>query len=259
MNCWKHREVRQCFRLRCISFPELLYYCNQYCIYLSMVPSFGLSMFQLRDLESKLKAQNPNMIPDSSSATPGDAKLQPFSRVEAMVEEENDTLRSSESSRPEGPEAAVNEKKRKGDARNASMGGEQEENIILRSSNSLNKQRPLIEKSLIAEAPEAAVSEKKRKGDARDASMGGGEPENNDPASGQNAGGMKRSLAGDRESRLKRTSTEPPSRVVKNLIRSTASSRAAAAAAAAHKVSAPSSRVSRQQPGGKKTTRGWVR
>ncbi|XP_012704224.1 kinesin-like protein KIN-14E isoform X2 [Setaria italica] len=172
----------------------------------------AMLQIKLRDLESKLKAQNPNMILDSTIATPGEAKLLPFSRVEAMIEKENH---------------------------------------LLRSSNSLNKQQPLSENSSLPEAPEAVVNEKKRKGDARNASIGG-EQENNGPASGQNVG-RKRSLPGERESRQKRTSTEPQ---VKNLGRSTASSRAAAAAT--HKVSAPSSRFSRQQPGGNKT-RGWVR
>ncbi|CAN6308312.1 unnamed protein product [Urochloa humidicola] len=174
----------------------------------------ALLQIKLRDLESKTKVQDTNFILDPIVGTPGEAKLLPFSREEAMGEKENH---------------------------------------ILRSSNSLNKQQqPLGENSCLPEAPEAVVNEKKRKGDARNASVGG-EQENNGPAAGQNVG-RKRSLPGERESRLKRKSTEPQ---VKNLGRSTASSRAAAAAA--HKVSAPSSRgVPRQQAGGNKT-RGWVR
>ncbi|CAN6285982.1 unnamed protein product [Urochloa humidicola] len=167
---------------------------------------------KLRDLESKTNVQDTNIILDSVVGTPREAKLLPFSREEAMGEKENH---------------------------------------ILRSSNSLNKQQPLGENSCLPEAPEGVVNEKKRKGDARNASVGG-EQENNGPAAGQNVG-RKRSLPGERESRLKRKSTEPQ---VKNLGRSTASSRAAAAAT--HKVSAPSSRVPRQQTGGNKT-RGWVR
>ena len=152
------------------------------------------------------------MTLDTAIATPREAKLPPFSREEAMSEKEKH---------------------------------------ILRSSNSLNKQQPPNDKSCVADGPEAAVSEKKRKGDARNASMGG-EQENKGPAAGQNVG-RKRSLPGERETRLKRKSTEPQ---VKNLGRSTASSRAAAAAT--HKAAGPSSRVPRQQPGGTKT-RGWVR
>jgi len=95
----------------------------------------------------------------------------------------------------------------------------EKEKHILRSSNSLNKQQPPNDKS----------------------------------AAGQNVGRKRRSLPGEREARLKRKSTEPQ---VKNLGRSTASSRAAAAAT--HKAAGPSSRVPRQQPGGTKT-RGWVR
>ena len=171
-----------------------------------------LSIFQLRDLESKTKVQETNMTLDTAIATPREAKLPPFSREEAMSEKEKH---------------------------------------ILRSSNSLNKQQPPSENSCVPDGPEAAVNEKKRKGDARNASMGG-EQENNAPAAGQNVG-RKRSLPGERETRLKRKSTEPQ---VKNLGRSTASSRAAAAAT--HKAAGPSSRVPRQQPGGTKT-RGWVR
>ena len=173
-----------------------------------------LSIFQLRDLESKTKVQETNMTLDTAIATPREAKSPPFSGEEAMSEKEKH---------------------------------------ILRSSNSLNKQQPPNDKSCVADGPEAAVSEKKRKGDARNASIGG-EQENNAPAAGQNVGRKRRSLPGEREARLKRKSTEPPQ--VKNLGRSTASSRAAAAAT--HKAAAPSSRVPRQQPGGTKT-RGWVR
>ncbi|CAL4920379.1 unnamed protein product [Urochloa decumbens] len=173
----------------------------------------ALLQIKLRDIESETKVQDTNIILDPIVGTPGEAKFVPFSREEAMSEKENH---------------------------------------ILRSSNSQNKQQqPLSENSCLAEVPEAVVNEKKRKGDARNASMGG-EQENNGPAGGQNVG-RKRSLPGDREARLKRKSTEP---LVKNLGRSTASSRAAAAAT--HKVPGPSSRVPRQQPGGNKT-RGWVR
>ncbi|RLN16990.1 kinesin-II 85 kDa subunit isoform X2 [Panicum miliaceum] len=172
----------------------------------------AMLQIKLRDLESKTKVQETNMTLDSAIATPREAKLPPFSRGEAMSEKEK---------------------------------------RFLRSSNSLNKQQPLSENSSVPDGPEAAVNEKKRKGDARNASIGG-EQENNGLAAGQNVG-RKRSLPGEREARVKRKSTEPQ---VKNLGRSTASSRAAAAAT--HKVAAPSSRVPRQQPGGTKT-RGWVR
>lgn len=175
-----------------------------------VTPSLAIC-FQLRDLESKTKVEERNMIMESTIATPGpgEVKLLPVSRDEAMGEKENH---------------------------------------ILRSSNSVNKQQPLGENSCAPEA--AAVIEKKRKGDARNASMGG-EQENN---GGQNVG-RKRSLPVEREARLKRKSTEPPPQV-KNLGRSTASSRAAAAAT--HKATAPGSRVPKQQAGGNKT-RGWVR
>ncbi|KAG2555286.1 hypothetical protein PVAP13_9KG561500 [Panicum virgatum] len=172
----------------------------------------AMLQIKLRDLESKTKVQETNMTLDTAIATPREAKLPPFSREEAMSEKEKH---------------------------------------ILRSSNSLNKQQPPSENSCVPDGPEAAVNEKKRKGDARNASMGG-EQENKGPAAGQNVG-RKRSLPGERETRLKRKSTEPQ---VKNLGRSTASSRAAAAAT--HKAAGPSSRVPRQQPGGTKT-RGWVR
>ena len=117
------------------------------------------------------------MTLDTAIATPREAKSPPFSGEEAMSEKEKH---------------------------------------ILRSSNSLNKQQPPNDKSCVADGPEAAVSEKKRKGDARNASMGG-EQENKGPVAGQNVG-RKRSLPGERETRLKRKSTEPQ---VKNLGRST--------------------------------------
>lgn len=154
------------------------------------------------------------MVVDSIVATPVTAKALPFPREDEVMSEK--------------------------------------ENHILRSSNSLNKEQPLKENSSLPPDVPDAVNEKKRKGDARNASTGG-EQENSGIAAGQNVG-RKRSLPAEREARLKMMSTEPPQ--VKNLGRSTASSRAAATAAT-HKVAA-SSRVPRQQPGGNKT-RGWVR
>jgi kinesin family protein C2/C3 len=71
-----------------------------------------LSIFQLRDLESKTKVQETNTTLDSVIATPREAKLPPFSREEAMSEKEK---------------------------------------RILRSSNSLNKQQPLSENSSVPE------------------------------------------------------------------------------------------------------------
>ncbi|GJN09325.1 hypothetical protein PR202_ga27324 [Eleusine coracana subsp. coracana] len=96
---------------------------------------------KLRDLENNLqertKVQDSNKILDSTTsttvATPGEAKLPPLSREEAMSEKENRILRSSNSLKKQPvsenssvPEAreVLNEKKRKGDARNASIGGE---------------------------------------------------------------------------------------------------------------------------------------
>ncbi|WVZ55152.1 hypothetical protein U9M48_005852 [Paspalum notatum var. saurae] len=103
---------------------------------------------KLRDLESKTKVQDTDMVPESTIATPREAKVVPFSREEAMS---------------------------------------QKENHVLRSSNSLNKEQPpLGENSSLAEAPET-VKERKRKGDARTTSIGG-EQENNGPAAAQNVG-----------------------------------------------------------------------
>ena len=85
------------------------------------------------------------MTLDTAIATPREAKLPPFSREEAMSEKEKHILRSSNSLNkqqppsenscvPDGPEAAVNEKKRKGDARNASIVGEQESNRLKKTA-----------------------------------------------------------------------------------------------------------------------------
>jgi kinesin family protein C2/C3 len=126
----------------------------------------------------------------------------------------------------------------------------EKENRILRSSDALNKQQPDAENPSL---PPEAGNEKKRKGGTRNVSIGGEQENSGVVPGGQNAG-RKRSLPAEREARLKRKSTEPPPQV-KNLVRSTASSRAAATAT--HKA-APSSRVAKQQPGGNKT-RGWVR
>ncbi|TVU48633.1 hypothetical protein EJB05_08274 [Eragrostis curvula] len=97
---------------------------------------------KLRELENnaqeRTKVQDTIVMRDSTNsttvATPGEGKLQPVSREEAMSEKENRILRSSnslnkqlvseDSSLPEAREV-VNEKKRKGDARNASIGGEE--------------------------------------------------------------------------------------------------------------------------------------
>ncbi|XP_062209600.1 kinesin-like protein KIN-14E [Phragmites australis] len=104
----------------------------------------SMLQIKLRNLESNLqertKLQGTNMTLDSVNSTrvstPGEAKVLPSSREEAMSEKENRILRSSNSlnnqpvsdnsSLPEAPEPATNERKRKGDARNASIGGEQE-------------------------------------------------------------------------------------------------------------------------------------
>ncbi|XP_062217052.1 kinesin-like protein KIN-14E [Phragmites australis] len=106
------------------------------------------SMLQnkLRELETNLqertKLQDTNiMMLDSAtstrvSSTPGEAKVLASSREEAMSEKENRILRSSNSLNKQPvsdnsslPEVAVNEKKRKGDARSASIGGEQENSL----------------------------------------------------------------------------------------------------------------------------------
>ncbi|KAL6660269.1 hypothetical protein ACP70R_002391 [Stipagrostis hirtigluma subsp. patula] len=102
----------------------------------------SMLQIKLKNLESNMhertKQQDENMALDSTesvrTATPGEAKVPPFLREEAMNEKENNILRSSNSltkpvsnkcSLPEAPDA-VHEKKRKGDARNVSIGAEQE-------------------------------------------------------------------------------------------------------------------------------------
>ncbi|KAL5209895.1 hypothetical protein ABZP36_005518 [Zizania latifolia] len=102
---------------------------------------------KLRDLENNLQERTTtvqdttNMILDSTNCMrvtttpgPGEAKAQLFTREEAMCEKEHHILRSSDSankivsnnSSVAGPTEVVNEKKRKGDARNPSIGGELE-------------------------------------------------------------------------------------------------------------------------------------
>jgi kinesin family member C2/C3 len=95
-------------------------------------PELGASTCQLRELESKAKEQDTNMTTVESRvvvATPVNAKV--------MSEKENHVLRISNSlnkkldhaeNTPEAPEAACNERKRKGEARNASIGGGEQEN-----------------------------------------------------------------------------------------------------------------------------------
>ncbi|XP_052149349.1 kinesin-like protein KIN-14E isoform X2 [Oryza glaberrima] len=96
-----------------------------------------------RDLENNLQErttlQDTNMILDSTNcmrvaSTPGEAKAHLLTREEAMSEKEQHILRSSDSMNKKvtnnssivGAPEVVNEKKRKGDARNSSIGGELE-------------------------------------------------------------------------------------------------------------------------------------
>ncbi|XP_021311969.1 kinesin-like protein KIN-14E [Sorghum bicolor] len=106
----------------------------------------SMLQIKLRDLESKTKEQDTNMMSVESTvvATPVNVKLPlppplPFPRDEALSEKENRILRSSDALNKQQPHAerpslppdapqAGNEKKRKGDARNASIGGGQQEN-----------------------------------------------------------------------------------------------------------------------------------
>ncbi|ONL92878.1 Di-glucose binding protein with Kinesin motor domain [Zea mays] len=93
----------------------------------------SMLQIKLRELESKAKEQDTNMTAVVESrvvvATPVNAKV--------MSEKENHVLRISNSlnkqlahveNTPEAPEAACNERKRKGEARNASIGGGEQEN-----------------------------------------------------------------------------------------------------------------------------------
>uniref|UniRef100_A0A0E0K7U2 Kinesin-like protein n=1 Tax=Oryza punctata TaxID=4537 RepID=A0A0E0K7U2_ORYPU len=103
----------------------------------------AMLQIKLRDLENNLQErttlQETNMILDSTNcmrvaSTPGEAKTHLFTREEAMSEKEQHILRSSDSvnkrvtnnSSIVGAPEVVNEKKRKGDARNPSIGGELE-------------------------------------------------------------------------------------------------------------------------------------
>uniref|UniRef100_A0A0E0CU29 Kinesin motor domain-containing protein n=1 Tax=Oryza meridionalis TaxID=40149 RepID=A0A0E0CU29_9ORYZ len=98
---------------------------------------------KLRDLENNLQErttlQDTNTILDSTNcmrvaSTPGEAKAHLLTREEAMSEKEQHILRSSDSMNKKvtnnssivGAPEVVNEKKRKGDARNPSIGGELE-------------------------------------------------------------------------------------------------------------------------------------
>ncbi|CAD6201612.1 unnamed protein product [Miscanthus lutarioriparius] len=119
----------------------------------------SMLQIKLRDLESKTKEQDTNMMTVESTvvSTPVNAKVPPppFPRDEAMSEKENRILRSSDalnkqqphaenpSLPPEAPEAG-NEKKRKGGARNASIGGgEQENNGVIPGGQNTGRKRSL--------------------------------------------------------------------------------------------------------------------
>jgi kinesin family member C2/C3 len=109
--------------------------------------------------------QDTNRMLDSTTsttvATPGEMKLPRLSREEATSEKENRILRSSNSlhkrlvsentSLPESREV-VNEKKRKGDARNASIGGEE--------NNSLAAGQNVVRKRSLPGEPRAANKRK---------------------------------------------------------------------------------------------------
>ncbi|KAM0896675.1 hypothetical protein ACQ4PT_023046 [Festuca glaucescens] len=215
------------------------------------------SMLQskLLDVETKLqqgtKLEDSELMPAPSISmprvptTPVEAKVAvlPSPREEAMSEKAHHhrILRSSDSANKRVPSSlfaappeAVNERKRKGDARNTIGGCEDHEN----------------------NHPAAAGHTAARK---RNYSLQGGgeEVENSHPAARQR-GARNRSLQG--EARSKRTSTEPQARVPVRPS-TAAGSRAVSAAAAAANKTATGSRVSRPQApaASSNKTRGWVR
>ncbi|KAG8073135.1 hypothetical protein GUJ93_ZPchr0006g40982 [Zizania palustris] len=111
---------------------------------LEMHRTESMLQIKLRDLENNLQEraslQDTNMVLDSTNCTiicttgPGEAKAQLFTREEATSEGEHHILRSSDSvnkrvsSNSSVAEATevINDKKRKGDASNPSIGGELE-------------------------------------------------------------------------------------------------------------------------------------
>jgi hypothetical protein len=213
-------------------------------------------MFQLLDIEKKpqegTKLEDSELMPAPSVSlprvvptTPVEAKVPvlPSPREEAMSEKaaHHRILRSSDSANKRVPSSlfaaapteAVNERKRKGDARNTIGGGEEHEN----------------------NHPGAGGHTAARK---RNYSLQGGgeEVENSHPAARQR-GARNRSLQG--EARSKRTSTEPQARVPVRPS-TVAGLRAASASAAASKTGA-GSRVTRPQApaASSNKTRGWVR
>ncbi|KAM0896676.1 hypothetical protein ACQ4PT_023046 [Festuca glaucescens] len=210
---------------------------------------------KLLDVETKLqqgtKLEDSELMPAPSISmprvptTPVEAKVAvlPSPREEAMSEKAHHhrILRSSDSANKRVPSSlfaappeAVNERKRKGDARNTIGGCEDHEN----------------------NHPAAAGHTAARK---RNYSLQGGgeEVENSHPAARQR-GARNRSLQG--EARSKRTSTEPQARVPVRPS-TAAGSRAVSAAAAAANKTATGSRVSRPQApaASSNKTRGWVR
>ncbi|KAM0854429.1 hypothetical protein ACQ4PT_050448 [Festuca glaucescens] len=204
-----------------------------------------------KKLQEGTKLEDSELMPAPSvfmprvPTTPVEAKVAvlPSPREEAMSEKaaHHRILRSSDSANKRVPSSlfaaaapeAVNERKRKGDARNTIGGGEDHENH-----------------------PAAAGHTAARK---RNYSLQGGgeEVENSHPAARQR-GARNRSLQG--EARSKRTSTEPQARVPVRPS-TAAGSRAASAAAAAANKTATGSRVSRPQApaASSNKTRGWVR
>jgi hypothetical protein len=209
-------------------------------------------MFQLLDVEKKLqegtKLEDSELMPAPSISlprvvptTPVEAKVAvlPSPREEAMSEKAHHRiLRSSDSVNKRVPSSlfaaaapeAINERKRKGDARSTIGGGEEHENH-----------------------PGAGGHTAARK---RNYSLQGGgeEVENSHPAARQR-GARNRSLQG--EARSKRTSTEPQARVP---VRPSTAVGSRAASAAASKTGA-GSRVTRPQApaASSNKTRGWVR
>uniref|UniRef100_J3LJ82 Kinesin motor domain-containing protein n=1 Tax=Oryza brachyantha TaxID=4533 RepID=J3LJ82_ORYBR len=119
---------------------------------------------KLRELENALQERttilDTKMIHDSTNcmqvaSTPGEAKAQLLTREEAMSEKEHHILRSSDSvnkrvtnnSSVVGAPEVVNEKKRKGDARNPSIGGELENQPVAARKRSLQGDTRLKRKS----------------------------------------------------------------------------------------------------------------
>ncbi|CAM0870939.1 unnamed protein product [Alopecurus aequalis] len=219
-----------------------------------------------KKLQAKTKDEDTELMPPPSNPitrvpTTPVAAAKAVQIEEAMSEKkEHRILRSSDSANKRvssylfgAPAEAVNEKKRKGDARNTICGGEEHENNQPAAGHIVTRKRRSLQGAGDEHENRHPVT---RQNAARKKSLHGGgeELENSQPATRLNAA-RKKSLQG--EVRSKRMSTEPQARRPSTA----ASSRAAAAAAAAHKAAAGSRASSRPQPPAATSnkTRGWVR